>query len=129
MSKSGSLRHSVATMSTGVFARVTAVGLMSCVALVSAPPASSAADAVATAPDSAAAGSGGFDVFGMPMATTVWLLAGVLAVLVGLVGASRRARAAGLGAPTRLVTAGVDDAPFAGATARRATTDAEGDRS
>jgi len=95
---------------SGTLARATAVGVMSSVALVAvatAATAATAADATATAMESP--NPAGFHLFGMPIATTVWLLAGVLAVLVGLVGASRSAHA-GAGAPGRLLTAGVDDA-------------------
>ena len=69
----------------------------------------------------------GYAVFGMPVATTVWLLAGVLAVLVGLIGASRSSRS-GLGAPGRLLRAGLDDAAF-GLKGHATKGDAEGDRS
>ena len=97
---------------------------MSSLALVAAATASVAADATATAMDSSTAA--GYAVFGMPVATTVWLLAGVLAVLVGL-GASRSSRS-GLGAPGRLLRAGLDDAAF-GLEGHATKGDAEGDRS
>jgi hypothetical protein len=113
------------TTSSGVLARAAAVGVMSSVALVAAATASGAADATATAMDSPS--PAGFAIFGMPVATTVWLLAGVLAVLVGLIGAARSARS-GLGAPVRLLTAGVDDATF-GSEGHATKGDAEGDRS
>ena len=61
------------------------------------------------------------------MATTVWLLAGMLAVLAGLIGAARSARP-GLVASGRLLTAGVDDAAF-GSEGHATAGDAEGDRS
>jgi hypothetical protein len=51
----------------------------------------------------------------MPVATIVWLFVGVIAVLIGLIGASRSARS---GVTGRLLAAGVDDAAF-GANARR----------
>jgi uncharacterized oligopeptide transporter (OPT) family protein len=98
---------------------------MSSLALVAAATASVAADATATAMDSSTAA--GYAVFGMPVATTVWLLAGVLAVLVGLIGASRSSRS-GLGAPGRLLPAGLDDAGF-GLEGHATKGDAEGDRS
>jgi hypothetical protein len=69
----------------------------------------------------------GFHLFGMPIATAVWLLAGVLAVVVGLLGASRSARA-NAGAPGRLVTAGVDNTAF-GADALATKGDVGSDRS
>ena len=92
---------------SGALARAAVVGVMSSVALVAVATASTAADGTTTAMESP--NPAGFHLFGMPIATTVWLLAGVLAVLVGLVGASRSAHA-GAGAPGRLLTAGVDDA-------------------
>ena len=99
---------------SGTLARATAVGVMSSVALVAvatAATAATAADATATAMESS--NPAGFHLFGMPIATAVWLLAGVLAVVVGLLGASRSARA-NAGAPGRLVTAGVDNTAFGG---------------
>jgi len=111
--------------SSGVLARAAAVGAMSSAALVVAATTAGAADATATAMDSSTAA--GYAVFGMPVATTVWLLAGVLAVLVGLIGASRSARS-GLGAPGRLLRAGLDDAAF-GLEGHATKGDAEGDRS
>jgi hypothetical protein len=98
---------------------------MSSLALVTAATASGAADATATALDTSS--QAGYAFFGIPMATTVWLLAGVLGVLVGLIGASRSSRS-GLGAPGRLLGAGVDDAAF-GSERHAIAGDAEGDRS
>jgi len=120
---------------SGTLARATAVGVMSSVALVAvatttaaaatAASAATAADATATAMESS--NPAGFHLFGMPIATAVWLLAGVLAVVVGLLGASRSARA-NAGAPGRLVTAGVDNTAF-GADALATKGDVGSDRS
>lgn len=124
MSRTCSWRRVIPT-SSGVLARAAAVGAMSSAALVVAATTSGAADAGATAMDSSS--PAGYAVFGMPVATTVWLLAGVLAVLAGLIGAARSARP-GLGASGRLLTAGVDDAAF-GSNGHATMGDAEGDRS
>jgi len=118
-----------ATISSGALARAATVGVTACVAFVGTAEASSASvasDGTTTALDSSSTASG-FLVLGMPVATTVWLLAGVLAVLIGLVGASRGARAS-MSTPGRLLTAGVDDAAF-GSAGRATAGDPEGDRS
>ena len=113
------------TTSSGVLARAAAVGALSSLALVAAATASGAADATASPLDSSS--PAGYAVFGMPVATTVWLLAGVLAVLVGLIGAARSSRSR-LGAPGQLLTVGVDNAAF-GSEGLATKGDAEGDRS
>ena len=102
------IRH---VSASGALARAAVVGVMSSVALVAVATASTAADGTTTAMESP--NPAGFHLFGMPIATAVWLLAGVLAVVVGLLGASRSARA-NAGAPGRLVTAGVDNTAFGG---------------
>ena len=94
---------------SGVLARTATIAAMSSLALVATAAAAGAADATASAMDSSS--PVGYAVFGIPVATTVWLLAGVLAVLVGLIGAARSSRSA-LGAPGRLLGASVDDAAF-----------------
>jgi len=69
---------------SGVLARTATIAAMSSLALVATAAAAGAADATASAMDSSS--PVGYAVFGIPVATTVWLLAGVLAVLVGLIG-------------------------------------------
>ena len=124
MRRTCSWRRGIRASPSGVLARAATIAAMSSLALVAAATAAVAADATATAMDSSTAA--GYAVFGMPVATTVWLLAGVLAVLVGL-GASRSSRS-GLGAPGRLLRAGLDDAAF-GLEGHATKGDAEGDRS
>ena len=125
MRRTCSWRRGIRPSPSSVLARAATIAAMSSLALVAAATASVAADATATAMDSSTAA--GYAVFGMPVATTVWLLAGVLAVLVGLIGASRSSRS-GLGAPGRLLRAGLDDAAF-GLEGHATKGDAEGDRS
>jgi len=110
---------------SGVLARTATIAAMSSLALVATAAAAGAADATASAMDSSS--PVGYAVFGIPVATTVWLLAGVLAVLVGLIGAARSSRSA-LGDPGRLLGASVDDAAF-GSEGHASVGDAEGDRS
>jgi len=117
------------TAPTAVLVRATAVGVTSTAALVAAATASAGAVAegttTATALDSPVAA--GFQILGMPVATIVWLFVGVIAVLVGLIGASRSARS-GAGTAGLLLTAGVDDVAF-GSDARVIIGDAESDPS
>lgn len=110
---------------SGALARAATVAAMSSLALMAAATASVAADTTTTAIDSSS--TAGYAVFGIPVATSVWLLAGVLAMLVGLIGASRSSRS-GLGAPGRLLSAGLDEAAF-GLEGHATKGAAEGDRS
>ncbi len=122
-------RSVVVATPSAVLVRAAAVAVMSTTALVAAATASSAVvvegTTTATVMDSPV--PAGFQILGMPVATIVWLFVGVIAVLAGLIVASRSARSGG-GAAALLLSAGVDDAAF-GSDARVTMGDADGDQS
>ena len=89
MRRTCSRRRVTPAASSGVLARAAAVAAMSSLALLAA--AVSRRGAAGAHRDRDRHGlrrSGGLPVLGMPVATIVWLFAGLLAVLVGLIGAS-----------------------------------------